>query len=97
MFIDKSGANERTGYRKFGWSPVNIPAIEVSSIQYSERWSILPAYGCNGFFKGMLIYQSSITAEIFNAWIKVTVLLQYIPGTILIMDNASIYKNKVRG
>ena len=96
MFIDELGANERTGYRKYGWSPTNLPAIEVSSIRRSERWSVLPAYGCNGFLEGTLIYQGSITAEIFNAWIEVTVLPQCTPGTILVMDNASIYRNKVR-
>lgn len=94
VFINESGANERTRYRKFGWSPTNLPAIEVSSIRRSERWSILPAYGCNGFLKGTLIYQGSITAEIFNAWIEVTVLPQCAPGTILVMDNASIHRNK---
>ena len=95
VFIDESGANERTGYRKFGWSPINLPAIKVSLIQRSKRWSILPAYTCNGFLEGTLIYQGSITAEIFNAWIEAVVLPQCAPGTILIMDNALIYRNQV--
>jgi len=97
VFIDESGANERTGYRKFGWSPIAIPTIEVSSIRRSERWSILPAYTCKGFLRGTLIYQGSITSEIFNAWIKAVVLPQCTPGyTTLVMDNASIHKSQVR-
>ena len=97
IFIDESGANERTGYRKFGWSPINLPAIDTVLIKRSERWSILPAYTINGFLPGTLIWQGSITSEIFNAWIESSVLPHCIPGyTILVLDNASIHKSQVR-
>ena len=97
IFIDESGANERTGYRKFGWSYINLPAIDTISIKRSERWSILPAYSFNGFLPGTLIWQGSITSEIFNAWIKSSILPQCIPGyTVLVLDNASIHKSPVR-
>ena len=96
IFIDESGAHERTGYRKFGWSPIGMPAIEISSIKRSERWSILPAYTYKGFLPGALIWQGSITSKLFNSWIEHWVLPNCIPGyTILVMDNASIHKSQV--
>ena len=35
--IDESGANERTSYRKFGWSPMNLPVIKTISIKRSKH------------------------------------------------------------
>jgi hypothetical protein len=94
IFIDELGANERTGYRKFGWSPINLPAIDIVLIKRLERWSILPAYTINGFLPGTLIWQGLITSEIFNAWIESSVLPHCIPGyIILVLDNALIHKS----
>ena len=44
IFINKSGTNKRTSYRKFGQSPINLPAINIVLIKRLERWSILPQY-----------------------------------------------------
>lgn len=74
---------------------MNIPAIDTALIKRLERWSILPAYIINGYLPGTLIWQGSITAEIFNAWIESAVLPHCISGyTILVLDNASIHKSQ---
>jgi len=101
IFIDESAANERTGYRKYGWSPQGVEAIEITSIRRSPRWSIVPAYSNEGWIDGTLCLQGSITSAIFLNWIKNTV-LPYCrdryeagyPRQILIMDNASIHRNE---
>lgn len=92
MFIDESGANERTGSRKFGWSPKGLACHEFESIKRSERWSILPAMTVDGYLGNPLIYQGGINAEIFCAWLAEDVLPQLLEGSILIMDNASIHR-----
>jgi transposase len=47
---------------------------------------------CRGYLPGTLIYQGAITAEIFMDWLEYTVLPQLEPGTVLVMDNASIHR-----
>ena len=59
----------------------------------SKRWSILPAITVNGYLKDVLIYQGSITTEIYLDWLANSVLPQTQPSQILIMDNASIHKD----
>ena len=49
VFVDESAANERTGQRKCGWSPVGIRHHEYRVLERSKRWSILPAYTVDGF------------------------------------------------
>lgn len=92
-FVDESAANEKTGYRKRGWSPAGIDCVDLQSTRRSERWSILPALTVNGYLAGTKIVQGAITAEIFNDWLQNTVLPQLVPGMILVMDNASIHRS----
>jgi len=100
VFVDESVSNERTGWRKYGWSPRGVAPIEIASIKRSQRWSILPAYSIEGWIEGTLCIQGSITAEIFNDWLRDTVLpycrrrrLSGYPPQVLIMDNASIHRS----
>ncbi|KAF2177471.1 hypothetical protein K469DRAFT_807677, partial [Zopfia rhizophila CBS 207.26] len=96
VFVDESGANERTGYRRYGWAPVGVSAVNILPIKRSERWSILPALTIKGWID-CLIIQGSITAEIFEAWLEFKVLSQCTPWPgprlVLIMDNTSIHKS----
>lgn len=93
VFIDESGANERTGSRKYGWSPRGVACHEFESIKRSERWSILPAMTVDGYVGEPLIYQGGINAEIFVAWLAEDILPQLSEGSILVMDNASIHRS----
>ncbi|KAI5235058.1 hypothetical protein E4T43_09511 [Aureobasidium subglaciale] len=93
VFIDESGANERTGSRKYGWSPKGMSCADYESITRSERWSILPAMTVDGYIGDPLIYQGGINAEIFCAWLQEDVLPQLSEGSILVMDNASIHRS----
>jgi transposase len=92
--IDESAANERSGDRRRGWSPVGHPAIASYSVKRSERWSILPAMTIDGYL-AFEIYQGGFNQERFNAFLREKVLPQCTPypgpRSILIMDNASIH------
>ena len=39
--LDTSACNERTGYHKYGWSPIGEPVELLYSFRRSERWSLL--------------------------------------------------------
>lgn len=91
VFVDESACCERTGYRKYGWSPKGVDCTELKSLRRGERWSVLPAITVNGYLPGELIVQGSITAEIFVWWLRNAVLPQLTAFNILVMDNASIH------
>jgi transposase len=96
VFLDESASNERTGDRKFGWAPTGRECEVSRPFKRSERWSILPALSVNGYLS-YLIYQGSITAEIFELFLEQQVLPHCTPypgpRSILILDNASIHKS----
>jgi transposase len=92
-FVDESACNERSADRKYGWSPVGLPARTIHSLRRGERWSILPAITIDGWLPDCLLHQGSVTGEMFLDWLGLAVLpkLQH-NGYILIMDNASIHR-----
>jgi transposase len=96
VFIDKSAANERTGDRRYGWSPQGIACRVDRPLKHSERWSILPALTCDGYID-WVIHHGAINAELFIQFLEERVLpnCSPYPGkmSVLVMDNASIHKN----
>lgn len=93
IFIDESASNERTGWRKYGWSLCGMPCDNIQPAKRSERWSILPAMSVNGYLLGVMIKQGAVTQQEFTDWIHLVVLPQTTPGQILVMDNASVHKD----
>jgi hypothetical protein len=49
VFLDESASNERTGNRKYSWSPIGLICEQVRPFKRSERWSILPALTEEGY------------------------------------------------
>jgi hypothetical protein len=99
VFVDESASNQRSMDRKYGWSPINTPAIGIQALKREKRWSILPAYTIDGYLPGYLIHQGSITKDMFIDWLRDEV-LEYCtaypgPRSVLVMDNASIHRNLV--
>lgn len=91
--IDESACNERTGDRKYGWSPVGKPVELEYSIKRSERWSILPAMTVDGYLAHH-IFQGAITAAILEDFLESSILPLCTAGYhILLMDNASIHRS----
>lgn len=97
IFLDESGANERTGDRKFGWSLQGFRCGVSRPVKRSERWSILPALTINGYLS-WVVFQGAITAAIFEYFLEVHVLPQTTPypgpRSVLILDNASIHRSQ---
>lgn len=90
VFLDESGADERSGWRSYGWSEVGTEATVVGSMRRAPRWSILPAYTLKGYLEGVLIEQITINAEVLLRWLQESVLPQLQAGWhIIVMDNAS--------
>ena len=96
VFLDESGANERTGDKKYGWSPIGLICAQSKPVKRSERWSILPALSIDGYLD-YIIFQGAITADLFIEFVEERVLPHCTPypgpRSILILDNASIHKN----
>jgi len=96
VFLDESGANERTGDRRYGWSPIGLTCAQSRPIKRSERWSILPALTIDGYLD-YIIHQGAITADLFVEFIEEKVLPHCSPypgpRSVLILDNASIHKD----
>ena len=96
VFLDESGANERTGDQKYEWSPIGLICAQSKPVKRSERWSILPALTIDGYLD-YIIHQGAITADLFMEFVEERV-LPYCspypgPRSVLILDNASIHKN----
>ena len=98
VFVDESAANERTGHRKCGWSPVGVTPHEYRVLERSKRWSILPAYTVDGFVIWK-IEHGSFTQQLFEDFIEFTLLpiCNPFPGprSIIVMDNAPIHHSDV--
>jgi transposase len=91
--IDESACNERTGDRKYGWSPIGQSVELEYSMKRSERWSLLPAMTVDGYFAHR-IFQGAITAAIMEDFLEFDVLPYCTPGYhVLLMDNASIHRS----
>jgi len=98
IFIDESAANEHSAHRKRGWAPIGATPHKHLSFKRSERFSILPAYTCNGFMDWMVV-KGSFDKELFNFFIETRVLpyCNVYPGprSVLVMDNAPIHHSEV--
>ena len=96
--MNESAANERTMNRKFGWSPIDTPAVYTQPLKRSEKWSILPLYTIDDFI-GWDIIQDSYNTELFNEFVRNWVIpsTNPFPGprSVLVMDNARIHRSDV--
>jgi transposase len=91
--VDESACNERTGDRKYGWSPVGQSVLLSYSMKRSERWSLLPAMTVDGYLAHR-IFQGAITAEYLEEFLRNDVLPHLTPGYhVLLLDNASIHRS----
>jgi hypothetical protein len=93
VFLDESASNERTGYRKRGWSPVGSSCTELVKTKWYTRWSVLPALTINGYLPDPLIIQSGVNQAMFNWFVLNRVLPHLWPGAVIIMDNCSTHRD----
>lgn len=91
IFIDESAANERAGFRRFGWSPIGTHCNHTANFNRQKRWTVLPALSVNGYLNSPLIFQGSVTQELFVWWLRNSVIPQLRPDQVVVMDNASVH------
>ncbi|KAI1685795.1 DDE-3 multi-domain protein [Pyrenophora tritici-repentis] len=95
--LDESACNERTGDRKYGWSPIGEPVELSHSFRRSERWSLLPAMTIDGYIS-YKIFQGAITSEILEDFLEFQVLPfcnpHPGPASVIVLDNASIHRSE---
>jgi hypothetical protein len=66
VFIDKSGADLKTGVRKTGWAPSSIILVSHTPYNWGKtRLNILPAYIVNGVLVA-LVYKGLTNNEGFK-------------------------------
>ena len=95
MFIDKSGADLKTGVRKTGWAPSGVtPVLQTPYNRGETRLNILPAYTVNGVLVAS-VYEGSTNGEGFEFWVANTLLprCNRFPAerSVVVMDNASFH------
>jgi hypothetical protein len=93
--LDESACNERTGDRKYGWSPINSSVELVYNFKRSEQWSILPAMTIHGYMS-YTVFQGAITSELMKEFLEYQVLpfcnAHPAPNSVIVLDNASIHR-----
>ena len=98
VFLDESAINEHTLQRCKGWALIGGTASVVWPFKHTERWSILSAYGKEGFITHDVTH-GSFTADMFNDFVEHNLLplCSPFPGTqsVIIVDNCKIHHNEV--
>lgn len=75
MFINKLGADSKTGVRKTGWAPSSIAPVSHTPYNRGKtRLNILPAYTVDGVLAAS-VYKGSTNGEGFKFWVANTLLL----------------------
>ena len=91
VVVDESAASERTRDRRWGWSPRGVVCRVLQDSPRSNRWSILPAIGINGYLE-YEIFHGSFTSERFENFIhKLLPKMNRfpLPRSVLVMDNVA--------
>ena len=98
MYIDETAANELTVFRRYGWSPIGLPAKQIASAKKTKKWSILPLYTYDGFVDWKIVH-GSFNGDLFIEFLEEQVIphTNPYPGlrSVLIMDNAKIHHDEV--
>jgi transposase len=93
VFVDESGCDKRSGFRRMGWSPLGVTPVQIARFQREQRFQILPAYTQDGVIFAR-VYQGSTDSTVFEDFIEQLLPLcgkWPEPKSVLVMDNASIH------
>ena len=91
VVVDESAASERTRDRQWGWSPRGVVCRVLQDSSRSNRWSILPAIGINGYLE-YEIFHRLFTLERFENFIYklLSKMNRFpLPRLVLVMDNVA--------
>ncbi len=75
IFLNESAAYERIDDRRYDWTSSSIILMISQNLRRSKRWSILSVFIVNDYI-AWEIHQNSITATIFNDFVRNEILSQ---------------------
>ena len=91
VYIDEAGIDKFVT-REYGWGQIGSRVHGESSGKRYARESFI-AGEINGKIIAPFCYTGTCDSAIFNLWVKDFLLPELIPGTTIVMDNASIHKS----
>lgn len=94
IFIDESGSDRRTGFRRKGRAPIGITPVKRDPCNRGPRLQMVGAYGQNGLIYGRVV-KGTVDADAFKDFIEYLVKNYCRPwpedDSVLVMDNASFH------
>jgi transposase len=98
VFVDETRKDDRTTYRRYGYSARGTPAHGRVAFIRGKSYSILPAITVDGFIATSIV-EGSFTMRTFEQFIFYDVLpsMNPFPGprSVLILDNCRIHKSQL--
>lgn len=68
VYVDESGCDKRIGFRRTGWSPLNVAPRQVSQFHRDERYQNLPAYAQDNILMSR-VFRGSTDAAVFEDFV----------------------------
>ena len=94
VYIDETGINNNIVV-EYGWSEKGSKSYAEQAGFRSQRVSIIAGYA---YLNKQLIapfeFHGYLNAALFNGWFEQILCPNLVPGTVLIMDNASVHKSE---
>ena len=93
VYLDESGFNGKENFRHRCWSRRGVKVLDKITGNRFKRESLLLAQSGKNFY-APYIFNGTCNTELFNAWLEQMLFKELPPNQVIIMDNASIHKNK---
>lgn len=90
IYIDESGFNQHMP-RTHGYALTGQRCVGVHDWQDKRRVNVIGAI-CNQRLLSVSLFEQTINADTFLAWLREDLLPQLPPASVLIMDNAAFHK-----
>ncbi len=91
VFIDESGIEDNATI-EYGWSKQGTRCYGEKVYQHNGRISMIAGL-CKGNIIAPIIFEGNCNKEIFETYIKTTLIKELQPGQTVIMDNISFHKS----
>jgi len=93
--LDESGFNGKENFRYRAWATRGEKVHDkVTGNRFKRESLLLAQSGDYQKFYAPYIFDGTCNTELFNAWLKQMLLKELPSNQVIIMDNASIHKNK---
>ena len=93
VVVDESAATERTRNQRWAWSPRGVVCRVTQDSPRLSRWSILPAFGINGYWEHEILHGSFTSERFENSIVKLLPRTNRfpLPRSVLVMDNVATH------